>query len=1287
MISLDIKTMKKKYFSSIILYLFFLLNTTISQNAIVGTGFSTGWGGGSCPTGTNDFNWFSSSFGSSFVGTFPPNNTGNQYFRFGIGWDNTTAQRTITIGSDANVTPKNEYTLNSNCTTNGALFYYVPNINYKYVFKTFNAGVNPIGKFIFFEVQGEIRTIASVTQIPDVLNVGTSSSVTVTAELNGNINQGQGVYLRYSTSPNWSTSTTTEMTGSGSFFSAVIPQFPANTVVRYYVFSSGNNMTISHENADFYTINGNTNNGSNFSYTVFPGVVTVNPSFPNDTEPVTITLDASGTDLAGASKVYMHAGVSVNQADLKSFSHVKGNWGQDDGVGEMTNTGANIWQIVLNQGLRTYFTVPEDEDIFGLNFLFRNAAGDKKVDKNGQNYHNIVDPGNYFTTNALNVPVNFVQTGNDFGLSATANVSPNTWTLTEIDVNTNAWIANLATQNGNLNFAHNININTTDLRKFKLELDFGGTIKYKTFLIRGYLPVTIAPRPSWTKPGINYHTSDPTKATLVLHAPTYTTYKKGTGTISGTNATTPKTVVYVVGDFNNWVPSESCKLNRDRDGWDGSNDADNDGDRGDYWWIELSGLISGQEYVFQYMIDGNLQLADPYTYKISDPDDQYISSAVYPDLISYRPQATDRASVLQTNQPAFNWTAPTFFKPNINDLNIYELHFRDFTEEGTYLAAIDKLDYIWGLGINAIHVMPISEFEGNSSWGYNPNFYFAPDKAYGTSNDLKKFIDECHKRKIQVFNDMVLNHAFYSNVMAKMYWNSTLNKPANDNPWFNPDHKMIYDQNGHWGADWNHESEHVQTMVDRILDHWIQEFGFDGFRFDFTKGFGQTTPDPNDPWAGSKDQDRIDLLLRMANGMKSRNPGSVVIFEHLAENDEENDLADQGILMWSGVSHHNSIKNFSIGWNGDNTDIYSSGVFSAKGFTYANLMSYAESHDEQRQGYEVKSYFNWAAYAGPKTTANDSLNAIINRLKIGLGFNLLLPGPRMLWEFQELGYDVSIDFNGRTGEKPVRWNFLENDKRKELLNFASKVFKLRNNFNIYTTTPDYGNIGLGAGNITTPRVMRFSSSDGKHAIIVANLDPATGHNVTPQYDVTGTWFKYNGNTAGTPFTVNSTSDTYYLQFSDCFIFTNFKIDKCIEVLKNTDSGDDNTLRKAIECAATGDTVLIDFSVYNDTITLISPITIDKNIYIKGFADKSITINGLNLNSSVFSITSNANVKIMGMKITCPDSSIQGRCIYNLGNLTLDNVTINDAGDPTTGSGIYNYGNGTIDVENSLIIEN
>jgi len=91
-------------------------------------------------------------------------------------------------------------------------------------------------------------------------------------------------------------------------------------------------------------------------------------------------------------------------------------------------------------------------------------------------------------------------------------------------------------------------------------------------------------------------------------------------------------------------------------------------------------------------------------------------------------------------------------------LSIYELLIRDFTEEGTYKAVQEKLEYLKRLGVNTIELMPVSEFEGNSSWGYNPNFYFAPDKYYGTSESLKQFIDECHKNGIAVIMDIVHSH-------------------------------------------------------------------------------------------------------------------------------------------------------------------------------------------------------------------------------------------------------------------------------------------------------------------------------------------------------------------------------------------------------------------------------------------------------------------------------------------------------------------------------------------------
>ncbi len=1098
--------MKHLYHFSVLFLLFFAIIPTDSfgQNGFrSGDGWGLGW--------SNTDYWIGTGFGATFGKTYQnTNGSGNRYFRLYTDWSNNQGEHGPSGDSDILLNTNTSHTLQT-WGSSKAYYINISNTTDRYVFRTRSGdGINNTPQLVVFKVEGPIQNVSLVSQLPTSTAVTALSPVAITANLSDALPTGQGVYLRFTTN-NWSTSTIVSMTGSNTTCSGSIPAQLSGTVVKYYLITSGSGLSISHGDADFYTINGNTNNGANFQYTVLAGSSTValSPTYPLDNQTTTLTFDATGTDLAGATKVYLHSGVSASQANPTSFQHTKGNWGQDDGVGLMTNQpmGSNFWTITLSS-IRSYYSVPADKDIFGLNLLFRNANGTLQEDLNGANYYFPLNPRSFFNITFPTVNHYFAPVGQVVSHTATANIAPATWTLKEIDPTTNVDITTLHTQSGNVYFSHNVNVTNTSTRKFRLSADFSGTIKSKTFLVQGCYPVEEGPRP-FENPGIHYHSNDPTKATLVLHAPTFTTFKNGNGVTTGTNSTMPKNTVFVVGDFNNWAPSEAYKLQRDRDGWNGISDSDNDGDRGGYWWITLEGLIPGQEYVFQYLIDGNIRVVDPYTHKVSDPDDWQIPASVYPNLITYRPQAVDRASIVQTNQQAYIWSAETFSKPTDNNLNIYELHFRDFTEEGTYLKAIEKLDYIMGLGINAIHVMPVSEFEGNSSWGYNPNFYFAADKAYGTANDLKKFIDECHKRKIQVFNDLVLNHAFYSNVMTKMFWNNSQNKPANDNPWFNPDHKMVADPAGWWGADWNHESEHTQKMIDRALDYWLQEFKFDGYRFDFTKGFGQTAPDAGDPWASSYDQSRIDLLERMFLGMKTRNPGSVVIFEHLAWAAEDKVLADQGVMMWSGVGHHNDMKGLILGYNQDNTNIYISGVYNAavRDFQFANWMSYAESHDKERLSFKVKHYFNWNSYSGPKITASDSLNAIIQRLKIALGFNLLLPGPRMLWQFQELGYDYSINYNGRTGEKPVRWDYYNINIRRELCTLTSKLFKIRNRHNIYNTTPDYGNIGLGAGNIHTPRVMLLSSGSGansKHVIIIANLDPANSRSASPGYDVTGT---------------------------------------------------------------------------------------------------------------------------------------------------------------------------------------
>jgi len=169
----------------------------------------------------------------------------------------------------------------------------------------------------------------------------------------------------------------------------------------------------------------------------------------------------------------------------------------------------------------------------------------------------------------------------------------------------------------------------------------------------------------------------------------------------------------VLGDFNDWEIANEYNMKITPDS--------------NRYWLELTGLVPGQEYVFQYFIDGSIRVGDPYADKVSDPwHDKDISNSTYPQLIDYPNGKTSGvATVLQTNQEAYEWQINNFENPAVTDLVVYELLVRDFLATHDFETLIDTLDYLERLGVNAIELMPNSEFEGNSSWGYNPNYYFA----------------------------------------------------------------------------------------------------------------------------------------------------------------------------------------------------------------------------------------------------------------------------------------------------------------------------------------------------------------------------------------------------------------------------------------------------------------------------------------------------------------------------------------------------------------------------------
>ncbi|MDL2309974.1 alpha-amylase, partial [Parabacteroides sp. OttesenSCG-928-B22] len=183
-------------------------------------------------------------------------------------------------------------------------------------------------------------------------------------------------------------------------------------------------------------------------------------------------------------------------------------------------------------------------------------------------------------------------------------------------------------------------------------------------------PVT-KERPKGITDGINY--MDNQTVTLLVYAP-------------------GKKHIHLMGDFNNWQKDNAYQLYKD----------------GDYWWYTLTGLEKGKEYGFQYLIDNSFKIGDAYCEKILDPRfDGEIAASVYPNLKPYPTETEDIVSVLQTGKQAYNWKIKDFQTPAKEELVIYELLIRDFTEEGTIAAVQEKLDYIEALGVNAIELMPI----------------------------------------------------------------------------------------------------------------------------------------------------------------------------------------------------------------------------------------------------------------------------------------------------------------------------------------------------------------------------------------------------------------------------------------------------------------------------------------------------------------------------------------------------------------------------------------------------
>jgi hypothetical protein len=838
------------------------------------------------------------------------------------------------------------------------------------------------------------------------------------------------------------------------------------------------------------------------------------PVFPQDTGTVSITVDCSQGNqglynYANTSDVYVHVGVITSASSGPSdWRYVPFAWGSTNPAAQASYLGNNRYQYTIN-GIRTFFNVPAGETILAVAILFRNGTGSqaqRNTDASDM-FVSVYPAGKIagkflappFQPHYVPIPEPITKAlGDSLAIRFVTNKSAT------ISLSFNGAAAGSATASDSL--VTTLHLNAAGSQQVIASATDGSTSVSDTlsFYIGG--AVNIAPLPPGAKEGINYLAGD-TSVLLVLFAPL-------------------KQKIVVVGDFNGWTQQSAYQMNETPDS--------------NYFWLQINGLTPGKEYAYQYVIDDNLQVADYNTEKVLDKNvDPQIPSSTYPNLKTWPSGAAGTlASVIQTARPAFNWQVSNFQRPDKKDLMVYELWLADFTTAGNWQGLIDTLGYLKHLGINAIEIEPFNNFEGAVSWGYNPNFYFAPEKVYGTADDVRRFVDACHQQGIAVIMDLVMNHSFGSSPMVQMYWNGSAGVPAANNPWFNPYPTHAFNV----GYQFNHQSPATIRFTQRVINYWLTNYRIDGFRWDLAKGFTQTrTCDAQGnncdvaAW-GHYDASRVATWDTIYNQMQTASPGSYCILEMFADNSEQQVEANYGMLLW-GEDLSGNYNQATMGYNspspgGATWDLTGSIYSSLGGWNAPGLVVYQNSHDDERIQYNNEQYGN----QGGSYTIKDTATGLA-RDGMATAFWALAPGPKMVTQFSELGFDYSINWctNGtvdpsgscRLVPKPIRWDYLHDSARKKLHDVHASLLRLLGN---------YPGLRTGATNYSLTGNVKFLgvNSDSLDVMVVGNFDVVSAASGIP-FPATGTWYDY---LTGQKLQVTGASQQLTLAAGEYHVYTN-----------------------------------------------------------------------------------------------------------------------------------------------------
>jgi 1,4-alpha-glucan branching enzyme len=858
-------------------------------------------------------------------------------------------------------------------------------------------------------------------------------------------------------------------------------------------------------------------------------VVTSDPAFPTETSEITITFNASlgSKGLENfTGDIYAHTGV-VTDLSNGGWKYVTHGWDAFDGKPKLTRDAQNPNLYTLQIGNpRTFYKVPAGEKILKLAFVFRSGPGvtptkEGKDEGNKDIFLNLVE-GGAVTVQYTNPAKAFEF--KDGGSSIVFQGIGNAPDLNSLTLTLKRGSDVLATANNDT-----INFTLTDIGTGSHTVMLIGTngsnadTAFYAYTVRSATEEQA--RPAGIEDGITKNADG--SVTFSLFAP----YKN---------------TVYVIGDFNNWTPSDAYKMKRHQVRADSV-----------HYWLTVSGLDANMEYGFQYLVDETIRTGDPYSTRVLNAgDDPWIPATTYPNLKKYPTGKTEGwVSVFRVNEPVYQWKSTNYQRRPAHEVIAYELLIRDFVAAQNYQTLTDTLKYLKRLGITAVKLMPVAEFDGNESWGYNPAYHMALDKYYGTREAFKRFVDSCHANNIAVVLDVVFNHATGSSPLLALWWNSATNQAADNNPYayvsarhpFNVFHDL------------KHNSTATNYWMKKVLKYWQNEFKIDGFRFDLSKGHYIDNTTDVGVW-NQYNNWRVNHWKDNYNFLNANSANTYVILEHLANDEEERALAEHGMILWGKMTHE--YNEASMGWHEGSKSDFRRVFHVNRGFNKMGVMGYMESHDEDRLMVKNLAY-------GNSTNAQHNVKNLavaLQRMQAAGAMFFTVPGPKMIWQFGELGYDISIftnengqyppggyqgdatDTRYRVAKKPIKWEYRADPDRYKLYRHWAAQMKLRDTESIFRDplTAVYFNT---AGAFKTIRL----ELNGEQVVIVANFG-VTQLPGEAGYNKTGTWYDW---ASGNAFQVESTSQNASLAPGTYAIYSTKQFAK--PDLESTVSTEDNSV--------------------------------------------------------------------------------------------------------------------------------